>query len=580
MNDRSGSEMPRFDEARSAAIRSALIEHVEQSPRHDRRRQIRVAVAAVLAALGVGLGGTAVAFALSGGLVFGDVALPAPSTTAAVPVATPSPTATDAPPTPTPHPLVVTDDPIVPHDVLVAPAAAPKWSLQLPGVVDMCAYESVIDVSDGYALIQVGPNLPPEDSAYDCDLDASRLSLTLVDTSTGAPVWSRDWSWEFNYSESTTATVLGTSGRVMLWNQFSDQSPPAQRGPREVLDLATGATLSSITVPDGYSVDRLYAVPGDSGDVSFVARKLDDAGQPTTTWAAMRADPQSLDTPRWSVPVEGDQVSTAPITNSSSIMQVSHYTAGQPADLLDVYDIDSGALMVGGTTDRDYTYFDGFTLRSSGFIDYQLYRTIAGVDDAGNEIWSRTLDSGYAVASVPLISTKSTVIQQPSSGLMLLIGPGTQLELIDGATGQSRWTADGSGCMNSLGVTVPAVSTFGWWLSADDVIVQYGDAGSRCGFDHATGASVDVSQRPSAWVGVQGLLAQYTLDGALGTGGLSSSKGQGLPPDPMPQSGVGTAYDAVTGAALWSIPAYYDERWAFAGGYLVGFSQGRVFGIG
>ncbi len=48
----------------------------------------------------------------------------------------------------------------------------------------------------------------------------------------------------------------------------------------------------------------------------------------------------------------------------------------------------------------------------------------------------------------------------------------------------------------------------------------------------------------------------------------------------MPQNGTATALDAVTGASLWTIPIYDDERWTFAGGYLVGFSQGKVFGIG
>jgi hypothetical protein len=568
MNDR-----PRFDEQRSAAIRSVLMDVVEQSPRRDRRRQVRIAIAAVLAALGLGLGGTAVAFAVTGVSLFGDgdvtAAPPAPSAPA---TPTPTPTATDAPPTPAPHPLVVTGEPIAPHDILTQPATTPTWSVQLPGTGDMCDYPQAIDVSDGYALVQEGPTTPPEDSNFDCDLDSSRFSLTLVDTSSGTQVWSRDWSWEYTYGDQTAATLLGTSGRVLVWDALGGP------GPKEVLDLATGTTLASVDVPEGLELRSLNPVPGDSGDVSFVAQKLDAQGQPTTSWAAMRANPQNLGSPLWSVPFEADQATTAAITNASSMLQVEHRMTGQN-DLLDVYDVDTGTLMVGGTTDRRYTYYDGFTIRSSDVIDYLSARTIAGIDDAGNEVWSRTLDSGYAVAPIVQIASRPGAWPQLVSEV-LLIGPGAQLELVDGVTGDSRWIADGTGCTEGSGLNAPAVSPFGWQLASDGVIVQYGEAGGVCGFDQASGAGVDVAQRPTTHFDQDGQLAVYRLEGAAGTGGIYSEKGQDLPPSPMPQSGTGTASDAVTGAALWTVPAYYDERWAFAGGYLVGFSQGRVFGIG
>ncbi|MCS5720050.1 hypothetical protein N1027_18115 [Herbiconiux sp. CPCC 205763] len=568
MNDR-----PRFDEARSAAIRSLLIDAVEESPRRDRRRQVRIAVAAVLAALGLGLGGTAVAFAVTGVSPFGGVAViaaPSQSPTPAAPASTTPPT--DAPAGPVPHPLVVTGEPITPHDVLTQPAVTPTWSVQLPGGRDMCEYPRVSDVAEGYALVQTGPTQPPEDSNYDCDLDASRFSLTLVDTSTGAEVWSREWSWEFTYGDQTSATLLGTSGRVLVWD------PRGGPGPKEVLDLATGSTVASVAAPEGFTVRDLYPVPGDSGDVSFVAQKQDAQGQPTTSWAVMRANPGDLATPLWSAAFEADQATTQPITNASSMLQVTHQTTGQPG-LVDVYDVDSGALMVGSTTDRSYSYYDGFTIRASDAFDYQRARTIAGIDDAGNEMWSRTLDSGYAVAPVVQIARLPGSYSQLASEV-LLVGPGTQLELVDGATGESRWIVDGAACSPGSGLDAPALSTYGFWLTADDVVVQFDDEGGKCGFDHASGAAVDVSQRPSMNYGSDGELARYRLEGAFGTGGLYSEKGQDVPPSPMPQSGTGTAFDAVTGASLWSVPAFYDERWKFAGGYLVGLSQGRVFGIG
>ena len=77
------NDTPRFDEARSAAIRSALLETVAadaaaaaQSPARTRGRRLRIALVAVLAALGIGLGGTAVAFAITGTPLF-SVAGPA-----------------------------------------------------------------------------------------------------------------------------------------------------------------------------------------------------------------------------------------------------------------------------------------------------------------------------------------------------------------------------------------------------------------------------------------------------------------------------------------------------------------------
>ncbi|SDZ16442.1 hypothetical protein [Herbiconiux ginsengi] len=568
MNDR-----PRFDEQRSAAIRSALLDVVEQSPRRDRRRQVRIAVAAVLAALGLGLGGTAVAFAVTGVSLFGDGGVTAAPPTTSAPATAPStPPATDAAPAPAAHPLVVTGDPIAPHDILTQPAVTPAWSVQLPGAGDMCEHPTVIDVADGYALVEVGPTQPPEDSHYDCDLDASRFSLTLVDTSTGAQVWSRDWSWDFTYGDHTAASLLGTSGRVLVWDALGGP------GPKEVLDLATGTTVASIDVPEHLALTTLYPVPGDSGDVAVLAQGRDAQGQPTTSWSVMRADPADLANPRWSVPFEAEQAGMAQITNTSSILQVTHWVNGQ-SSALDVYDVDSGALMVGATTDRSYSYYDGFTIRASDQIDYKKARTIAGIDDAGNEVWSRSLDSGYSVAPILQIARQPGSSPQLVSEV-LLIGPGTQLELVDGVTGESRWIADGAACGAGPGIDGTAVSTYGFGLTADGVVMRSSDKGAVCGFDHGTGAVVDVSQRPSTDFGVSGELAQYRLDGAFGTGGLYSEKGQDAPPSPMPQSGTGTAYDATTGAALWSVPAFYDERWVLAGGYLVGFSQGRVFGIG
>lgn len=572
------NDQPRFDESRSAAIRSMLVSTVADAPRRDHKRHLRIAVISVIAALAAGIGSAGVAVALTGTDLFGAPA-PAPAVTETVtaappPVQTPKPTAPA--PTATPHPLVVTGDPITPHDVLTQPSTTPKWSLTLPGVGDMCEYPSVVDVSDGYALVQTGPTRPPEDSAYDCNLDESRYSLTLIDTSTGTAIWSRDWTWAFDYNAQTTATLLGTSGRVMVRDLYTSSDPAA--GPSEVLDVATGATLGDISTPAGLEIDRLDPVPGVSGDVSFVARQLDPAGQPTTNWVVMRSDPRDLGSPLWSVPLQGERVTAAAIENDSSILQVTR-TVDSRRSALDVFDVDTGAVMVADTTDRRYFYYDGFTVRGSDMLDGDIFRSVAGIDEAGNEIWNRTLDSGYRIAPVNRIGADPNS-SFPLVSDVLLVGPGTQLELIDGRTGATRWKADGSACATTSTTSGTFVSTSSFFATSDGLVVSYDDDTGRCGFDQATGSSVDVSQRVSPWKGARGLQISYQLTGGMGTGGLWSFKGQKPVPVGSAPKGAGTAVDAATGAPLWSIPIAYDEHWDFAGGYLVGFSNGTVFGIG
>jgi hypothetical protein len=553
----------RFDEGRSAAIRSMLIQTVEAEPVRARRVHLRIAIAAVLAALGLTFGGTAVAVALSGGTLFTSEA-PVPVATSSTPVAVPSVTPT---PTPTPtapaHPLAITGDRIVPHDIVSAPAASPLWSIDLPPVgngAPGCTYDTVTDVADGYAILQ-RRLFANSDTPERCDPSANRLSVTLVDTAEGSIVWNRDWTWDPAQTDSTSARLLGTSGRVLIWDASEGV------GPAEVLDLATGETIGAVTVPDGYAVRELMQTSDDSGDVIYTARQLAADGQPTTTWTVRRADPLALGDPRWTHEIVADEVlGNSPIGNSSSVLDVGYLRdgVGWAADVLDA---DTGAVMAGEASERSYLYFEGFTLRETGFTQYGVPSAVAGIDDAGNEVWSRASDAGISVGRVGLPGDKPASLGLNDGSEITLITEGNQMELIDGPTGEVKWTTDASACaINPASFDRNAP---GFILQSDGVLV---DPYKGCAFDHETGAPVEVGARRDTRE--LGYTVAYEFVGGWGTGGQRSEEGV------IPASGTATAVDAITGDVLWTRPIASDERWRQAGGYVVGFSNGTMFGVG
>ncbi|GLK19019.1 hypothetical protein [Herbiconiux flava] len=552
----------RFDPERSAAIRSMLIQTVDAEPERARRVRLRVALATVLAAIGLTFGGTAVAVALSGGALF-TVGAPAPVETTSAPVAsTPTPTEVSRPePTAPAHPLVVTGDRILPHDLVSAPASSPAWSIDLPviGGVPGCSYDTITDVADGYALVQqtliVGDTTPAV-----CDSSVNRMAVTLVDTAVGSVVWSREWSWDHTGVDSTTARLLGTSGRVLVWD------PAAGAGPAEVLDLATGETLGPVTVPEGYGVGNLSLVTGDSGDVVYPAQRLDAESQRTTAWSIRRADPLDLGNPRWSHELEAEEVLgyNAP-GNSSSIVDVPFHRSGGPW-IDDVLDLDTGAVMASGVPDRSYLSFDGFTLRASGYTEHFVPSAVAGIDDAGNEVWTREDATGISIVPIDLPGQKPAAVGlNDGSEVALYTGDG-RLELVDGITGETKWAVDAPGCVIDPGAFDR--SAVALELQPDGVLF---DPRRGCAFDHETGASVDPGGRREADLGSA---VVYELRGGAGTGGRSTIDGV------VPGSGTATTLDAVTGEELWTLPIASDERWWSAGGYIVGTSNGRMFGIG
>jgi hypothetical protein len=552
----------RFDPEHSAAIRSMLIQTVDAEPERARRVHLRVALATVLAAIGLTFGGTAVAVAVTGGTLF-DVGAPAPvETTSAPEVPSPTPTPTEAsPPAPAApaHPLVVTGDRILPHDLVSSPPSSPLWSVDLPvlGGAPGCSFTTVIDVSDGFALVQQG--LWASDmSAEHCDVSANRLGVSLVDTAAGSILWSREWSWEPS-DTSTAASLLGTSGRILLWDTLA--------GTGEVLDLATGETLGTASTPEGLDVGEVYPLTGDSGDVIYAAPRVDAGGQETGTWSVRRADPLDLGGSRWSYELEADVVAGyLPIGNSSSIVNVP-FQNDDGTWSNDVLDVDTGIPMAAGVDRRSYTYFDGFTLRTSGATPHVIPTAIAGIDDAGNEFWSREDASGIVVGRVDPPGGKPAAIALSDGSDLALITSGDRLELVDGLTGETKWVADAAACDVDPQNVDRSSAIF--TLQPDGVLLE---PYKRCAFDYATGAPVDLGGRLHA--GELGSAVAYEFAGGAGTGGQSSFDGI------VPAAGTATAFDAVTGQELWTLPIASDERWVLAGGYVVGLSDGQMFGIG
>ncbi|MGA1837364.1 hypothetical protein VD659_10575 [Herbiconiux sp. 11R-BC] len=129
-----------FDAARSAAIRDLLMETVEASPAVRRRRQIRIGVAIIAAAVVGGLGAGGAALALSGVSLFGG----GPASVVVTDTPSPSPTPTQTPtPAPTPTPVAT-----------VAP-------VRVPLSCDTLLPQSVAEAMVGMPLVPLAPSAAP-----------------------------------------------------------------------------------------------------------------------------------------------------------------------------------------------------------------------------------------------------------------------------------------------------------------------------------------------------------------------------------------------------------------------------------
>ncbi len=547
-----------FDPERSAAIRTMLIQAVEAEPGQARQVRLRIALATVLAAIGLTFGGTAVAVALSGGTLFGAGVPAAVPTSSAPSASAPTPQPSDAGPpvaTAPAHPLAVTGDRILPHDVVAAPASSPLWSVDLPvpGGVPGCSSDDVIDVADGYALVQ--QVLMASDSLPEvCDRSANRMAVSLVDTSLGAIEWTREWEWAPTTSGSASAQLLGTSGRVLVRDATIGQ------GPAEVLDLATGASLGPVTLPEGVQLRNLSIVAGTSGDVLYTAPRLDASGQPTTSWTVRRANPLDLGNPRWSHDFEASEALGFNTPGNSSLIAHVTYRGGDGPWMLDVLDLDTGAVMAAGAPERSYLSFEGFTLRATGYTERFVPTSVAGIDDAGNEVWNRDDPSGITVVPIDLPGRVPAAVGLNDGSEVALFTRDGRLELVDGISGETIWAVDATGCFFTPDSF--DLSSAGLQLQPDGVLF---DQREGCAFSHATGAPVDGTGRRGSELGSA---VDYQLTGGWGTGGQSAVQGV------VPGAGTATAFDVVTGAELWSLPIASDERWWSAGGYLVGSRGG------
>ncbi|WP_378148320.1 hypothetical protein ACFJGV_08525 [Cnuibacter sp. UC19_7] len=566
---------PSFDQDRSDAIRAMLVDTVDTSPAREHRRRARLILLAVLAALGIGLGSSAVAVAVGGIDLFGP---PAATQAAVDPAASATPTATPTPsatPTREPHPLVVTGDPISPRDVLAAPPATPAWTIEVPGAGDPCQPVSVLDVSDGFALVKSGPTRLPEDLGTNgCAPAETRLWLSLVDTRDGTIVWTRDWTWPFAQETmpQSDVSLLGTSGTVLVRTILLGVPPTEPypfEVPNEVLDLATGSTLGEVAFANQYDArPRVEPVADDSGDV-LVSRQT-DAG----TSEVLRAHPLDLSAPVWSIQLPSAHAGFAAAPSDSSVLPITYVDGGK--SMIEVVDVETGAVMHQGPTDRQYDFRDGVTLRLRSGDNKQV--SVAGIDAAGNEFWSRDDPAGIMVGHVSETRANPLAKFQSSSVVPIMHADG-RLELVDGLTGETGWIADGSGCDRGLAdfQLTPDGFLIQWVSSPNELYVQEPRV-AACAFTpegELTDAGSHADLRPD-YTSPSGSAAAYDLEGGWGTGGLATYKYRS-PEGTVP---TGTVRDAITGQVLWTRPIASDEYWTFAGGYLVGLSGGTMFGLG
>lgn len=540
---------PRFDPARSDAIRALLVQTVEQAPARDHRRHVRIAVIAVLAALLGGLGSGAVALAVTGGPFLGAPA-EGPSVSA-TPDADPQPTATGSPiPSPEPvdaHPLVLSDAPIAPRDV-AAPTPGGAWQLDLGGTEHDCEARVTYDVADGYALFQTGPDTPGDNPGPDCDYSTSRMSLTLVDTQRGLVTWTRQWEWSQS-GYPPRVELLGTSGRAIVTTDATGI------GPNEVIDVQTGEALAEFAPHlDGapFVQYSFVSTPGASGEIVIGMQPRDEGGTVTGAPGVIeRIDPRSPDRPVWTTTLDRTFVEFAPTVGDTTFaafqMGRSDGSNSAPA----VVDLTTGEVSE-RAIGTEYRFSPGLALRIEGSATADRIATALAPN--GDHLWELTLPVGSSINLVrDPAQAPGAVVQNLYSGVSapwLVIDGSSGLTLVDANTGLSVWTV-APGCDSPIPRMHFQLNT------AAGTIVVPDRNGPTCSYDLARGALTAADTIPGdAWHAVGSSAAYLSSDG------------------------VGTAYDAVSGAVLWSVPTGARESWQFAGGHLVGWDGSRLVGIG
>jgi hypothetical protein len=543
------NDEPTFDPDRSRAIRQLLIKTVVSAPATRRTRHVQVLVGVIVLAV-LTAGGTT-AIALGGSTLFNPVQ-PLSSITPEPVTPTPTPTVPPIVPTsvPSPAPAVATV-PIAPYDVTSAPAGA-SWSIDLPGSSESCVQHAAYSISDGYALVQAGPKITSGDGPDPCDLANNGVSLTLVDTATGGQVWSRSWGWDGSASRDVgvDTIVLGTSGRIMV----NTEQPGF--GPAEVLDLASGSTLGTLTLNDGEGIRQVQAVAGDSGEVIATIETLDAQLHTIGPSRVARFDPRDALHPVWSTTVDGSALSAQVVTNGISYTSLTYsptgwQTAPPPGHtpyVNGVLNLSTGEISLRPESLR-YYFFTGYTIRPSNYDANGSPLTLTGLDDDGNQIWTRSIPTSSSVIQVttPLVRPGSSDLV--GNGQFLIASPGA-LTLVDGLTNDTIWTTGQNGC-DLVGTSS---RLYGALIADGSTLVVNSSAGTACRLDAATGDAL-ASPTQGNWSN-PGMVATYEHHG-----------------------GTGASTSLQTGETVWSVPS--DPRsWFFAGGHLVALEGNTLSSVG
>ncbi|RDV45439.1 hypothetical protein DOE76_06285 [Leifsonia sp. ku-ls] len=534
-----------FTPERSAAIRQLLIDTVEAEPR--RRKRLQILLTSVLSGVAVALAGGTAALALTGVLHFGGGDIPP------APLPTPTPTQTPTPtPTPTPTstatPLVQTGV-VLPNDVdRLAPST--RWSLDLPGSSD-CTGSKGYTLSEGRAVYISGVR-PKEyegvPGTEGCgDRRDEHLGLTLVDTSNGTVLWSREW--RFTPPTPTYQVgfdVLGTSGRALL------VYPGAESGPHDVIDLSTGTSVASVPL-DWFGTtpkNDIQALPGPSGDVLLLTRKLDARGLIIGTDTFTRVNPMDVANPVWtaSVPTVNTVIDTP--TPDAQVVVAKGSDLAYQHSVSTMIRLDTGSttpLPSESVTSMSRILLGQPSSLSPGDVE------ITGYALDGSVAWTKQVPSDSQI--FPANAPGTQLFGTPDTG-EFFIQTKDSLALFDQATGAQRWSVPGSTCR---------VETAGYGiatLAVPDDAFMFSTSSGRCELTHSTGSVVTgPSDIPSRGADLFGLTNLYTFGSADGT---------------VPAA----AYSLSTGERLWTLDQTVWPFLSFDGGYLVNGANNHIESIG
>lgn len=538
------TDNPNFSPERSAAIRQLLIENVEAEPRR-RTSHLRALLTGLIITGIVASGSTALA--LNRDSLFGVQPVISTPSTSEAPTPTGSPVPT-VPPAPLPSaPIAVATTSIAPRDIEAQPSGA-GWILELPHLGQPEMVPTILNISDDYALVSVRPENARDGTNDPSGTPPTSLSLSLVDTKNGTAVWTREWQWAVsanNFSSSATATVLGASGRLLVANS-NDTS-----GPHEVVELATGTTIAEFEpAMENEVLESVDSIRDDSGDVLATFGTRDEQGAPLPLSYVKRLDPTDPANPVWSTPIEGTRVVAGPLLNGLGYSKMIYSQPDAGPVVAGVLDLATGNFAA-RTNTFDYALFTGYTVRTEASDAEGYSSRLTGLDDNGNVVWSGMDDQVRGVAEVltPTYQPGRASWQLAGSGQFIQATDG-QFSLVDGLTGESKWTVDSTDWGIELSSMPIRVVSDGQTLSISGV----GSEAVSIRVDPESGENL--GRAPWISNALRGMHVAYSrLDGKI------------------------TATDVPTGTPLWAIDSDADGLF-FAGGRLVTFEGNTIRSVG